>query len=281
MQPTCSNILRDTYVERTQRSPRYSLRAFARDLGLSPGGLHQVLNGRKPLSVARAAQLAKRLRLEGPAYEKFVLAAQIEKASDPEHRELLLERLRQLEPESKHTQLSIDQFRVISDWYHFAIYESLDLNLKDFTPKKLSQRLGITLVEVREAIERLERLEFIVRDADGTPKKNKHHLLIDSATPSEAIRKAYRQVIDKGEQAITSQSPREKVIGIETFALDPQQIPELKELTDRYFDQVLELAARGKKRTEIYQAFVEVFRLTETSKNPSPNLPNHKGGSNA
>ncbi len=263
MQPTCSALLREAYLERTRRSPRYSLRAFARDLGISPGGLHKILNGLKSLSIARAGELARKLRLEGPEYEKFVLAAQLEKARDPAHREILMSRYRVLEPESVHTDLTIDQFRIISEWYHLPIYEALDLGAKDFTPKKLAHRFGITVVEAKAAIERLERLELIVRDEAGLPRKNSPHILFASAVPSEAIRKCYRGLLEKCADAVETQSPQEKVIGAETFTFDPKQLPQLKELTDRYFEQVLELAASGKKRTEVYQAFVEVFRLTK------------------
>ncbi len=54
-------------IARKARNPRYSLRAFARDLRLSHATLSQMLRGRRPISSRAALLLGQRLRLEGRA----------------------------------------------------------------------------------------------------------------------------------------------------------------------------------------------------------------------
>jgi hypothetical protein len=51
------------FRRRSQRNPRYSLRAFARDLGSDHATLSQILRGRRSLSPRMVRQLGARLRL--------------------------------------------------------------------------------------------------------------------------------------------------------------------------------------------------------------------------
>ena len=55
--------------ERRSRNPRYSLRAYARDLGISVSHLSTIMNGRRKLSTLQAGKIA--VKLQFPA-EKFI-----------------------------------------------------------------------------------------------------------------------------------------------------------------------------------------------------------------
>lgn len=52
------------FAQRRQRNARYSLRAFARDLGTDHSTLSQILRERRALSARKVALLGRRLRLE-------------------------------------------------------------------------------------------------------------------------------------------------------------------------------------------------------------------------
>lgn len=59
---------------RTLRNPRYSLRAYARDLGVSPSTISEVLNGHHSLSMDRANELSTRLGWEEKEKRIFLAA---------------------------------------------------------------------------------------------------------------------------------------------------------------------------------------------------------------
>jgi hypothetical protein len=66
-------LLRARFDERRARNRRYSLRAFARDLGLGHGPLSQILARRRPASVAVIRAVgAARLGLEAALVERLV-----------------------------------------------------------------------------------------------------------------------------------------------------------------------------------------------------------------
>jgi transcriptional regulator with XRE-family HTH domain len=65
------DYLRQEYLRRRATVPGYSLRAYARDLGLSPSHLCEILNGGQNLSPARARLIAARLSLSPAAERRF------------------------------------------------------------------------------------------------------------------------------------------------------------------------------------------------------------------
>src|ERR1700733_8832696 len=64
--------LRNVLEERTSKNAHYSLRAFARDLELSPQMLSFVLNKKRDLSPGSAAEVAERLELNPAEAAHFV-----------------------------------------------------------------------------------------------------------------------------------------------------------------------------------------------------------------
>ena len=66
------SILKDELLRRIRQNPRYSLRAFARDLRLSPSRLSEVLSGKQGLSRQAAKAITERLGWRGSEAERFI-----------------------------------------------------------------------------------------------------------------------------------------------------------------------------------------------------------------
>ncbi len=62
-----SELLETEFAQRRERNPRYSVRAFARDLALDHSALSKVLRHRRPLSARMIARLGHKLRLSSNA----------------------------------------------------------------------------------------------------------------------------------------------------------------------------------------------------------------------
>ena len=69
---TASEFLMTTFNERKDKNPRYSLRAFARSLGVSSGQLSEILSGKRPLSHKLARRIAIALALTEEESQKLV-----------------------------------------------------------------------------------------------------------------------------------------------------------------------------------------------------------------
>jgi uncharacterized protein (TIGR02147 family) len=257
------SYLRAVLADRTARNPSYSLRALAQQLGFASSSLSEVMNGKANFSKSSAWKTARGLGLGSQESEYLSLLVELDSARDPDARELILGRLRELSPQSVATHdLGIDQFRQIAEWYHSAILELVTLEEFDLSPANVASRLGITQTDARAAIERLERLELIERSSSGRYVRTKDRLMVRSAPANTGLRTFYRQMLAKADQALDSQASEERASGYETFALAPAAMPEVREALDRFLNELQTISRKHPGRETVHHALVHVFNLT-------------------
>ena len=101
--------LQSVLVERCRKNSGYSLRAFARSLGIVSSALSDILNRRRPITEKMKVRLGLALGLNLEDLNNFKSDRSIgarENSIDKSYR-----------------QISHDTFAIISDWYHYAILE--------------------------------------------------------------------------------------------------------------------------------------------------------------
>jgi len=69
---TAADYLISIFNERKDKNPRYSLRAFARSLGVSSGQLSEILSGKRPLSHKLARRISIALALTEAESQKLI-----------------------------------------------------------------------------------------------------------------------------------------------------------------------------------------------------------------
>lgn len=171
--------LMDQFAQKKTRNPSYSLRAFARDLGISPTCLSEVPAKKRDLSKRNVLRISDRMALS-PKQTNSLLSQAGLKAD------------KQLEKE-EFFQLSEDMFKVISDWYYFAITDLCKLKEQSADPNAIAKRLGISKLEAKNAIARLKRLELL-EERNGILNSTAATLSTTREIPSSAIRKYHKQI---------------------------------------------------------------------------------------
>lgn len=86
-------LLRDKFEKRKMANPRYSLRAFARDIRISPSRLSEILNGKQGLSESGAEKISSALGMEGEEKARFILQVVAEDSRSKHKRRLAKEKL--------------------------------------------------------------------------------------------------------------------------------------------------------------------------------------------
>ncbi len=257
--------LKTVFEERSAKNPRYSLRAMAKQIGVSPATLSGVLNKKKNLSIEKANSVSKALKLSSKNVEIFLLLVQIETTKNEDLKNVLTSKLRSIGGCSEATNLSIEHFKIISEWYHYALLSLTELKKFKLTPTtvfKAAKLLGITKIEVTNAISRLEKLEMIELK-NGIYTSTNENVCVAALSPNLALRKYHKQMLDKAMASVETQNLKEKYIGSETLAIDSSKIGVLAELTEEYFNKVINLANSSKEKDHVYHLGVQFFRLTE------------------
>jgi uncharacterized protein (TIGR02147 family) len=262
------NFLKSVVAERITVNPAYSLRAFARRLGITQPFLTEIIKGRKNFSAEGALKVAKALELDPAQAEYFCLLVQLESAKDPHLKESTSEKLKQLNPRREVHDLSVEFFRLIADWYHLVIRNLADTSDFDWNPLSIAKRLGITRIEAEAAIERLLRLELIERDPKRPTRyrKTKDYILAQSAIPNQALRSFHRQMLGKAVESLETQTPQEKIVGSETFAFSPRQLKEANRIIENCFQQMIGLSKSNRSKTEVYHLGIQLFNVTREGK---------------
>ena len=267
-----SSYLREKLTSYQKTNPRYSLRAFALKIGISPGGLVQIFSGQKKLSVERAYEIANHLKLDDQEKRFFLLATEYEQAKAIQRKSEVLEQIRELQgdngtPKGPFYDLSVDQFYLISEWYGLAILECVSGHGKNFTEAEIAKYFNLSTSQVVLTLERLQRLLLIERRPSGGWARIKGRLLVNSHIPNEAIREHYLSVLKMAMESITTQTPQEKVSATEVFNFDVSDLAKVKKMTDEYLESLQALSKKGKNQKNTYQTVVNVFRLDQNNLN--------------
>lgn len=225
-------ILLNEFRRRVQLNSRYSLRAFAKTLGLSSGALSEILNQRRPVSAKAAAKISKALGLT--TTESKPLAR---------------------------TKLDEDTFQLIADWYHFAILNLLDCEGFRWNATYIAKRLAITNAQARLAMELLLRVG-LVHMKDGRVVGAKDYVLSPSGVPSNAVRSYHRQILDKAVNALELHSVNEREFNGVGIALDPKRLPQLKREISDFIDDLAAKHSIG-KRQEVFFFETALFQITK------------------
>ncbi len=257
-------FLRDTFERRRTNNKSYSLRAYARDLDLSPPQLSCVLRGKKGLSYASAKRVATNLGLSKTDQERFQLLVEKEDARSADKRTTALHQIRKGAESGKFLELKLDTYRLVSDWYHYSILELTAIPGVRITPASVADMLGLTPVVAKDAIARLSRLGLLKKDGKRWIK-TETHLTTTDGVPSEAIRETNRQLLQKAIFAL-EQPLDERDFSTVTFAINPEKLPDAKRIIAAFRRQMIGLLETP-PQSELYCLAVQLFRLTQDGNN--------------
>ncbi len=262
------SFLKKELAHRCGVNAKYSLRAFARDLEIDPGRLSRVLNGKQGISLKKAERFSHRLALNPSETNWFVTAVTAQDSRSKIKRRAAEIKLSSSIEQSPNRTLQEDVFAVISDWYHYAILELCSLNNFVSTPKWIAKKLGISIHQAQEAIERLKRLD-LATTINGKLVQKDVVLTSTHDIPSKALRDFHRQILQKTATALETQSVQERDIASLTIAVSSSDIPMIKEKIKKFRRQLneeIERTTPATSKDEVYCFSTQLFRLTEKEK---------------
>lgn len=240
-------------------NPRYSMRSMARDLGITAAFLSGILSGKRALSVAKAAQICERLGYNPEQTSAFLSWVQASKApaSVLEARDLgdKLEHI-----EGRFVPVSLEQFQVVADWYHYAILELTYCPGFKPDPEWIARRLGIQAEEASRAIQRLLRTGLMKRHR-GTYVKTDSYIAGPTDRPNLAIRAYHAQLLEKAKQALQHQEVARRDITGTTISFDSRQLPLIKKEIRKFHLRMAKLLETSKP-DQVYHLAVQFFGLT-------------------
>jgi uncharacterized protein (TIGR02147 family) len=228
---TYRDRLKAELTRRQMVNPRYSLRAFAKSVGLSAPFLSQVLTGRKNLSIEAAAGLTEKLGYSPEEASAFCQQVQVGNASTLKTRNIL--QSRELDVESGFSSLELESFAVMSDWYHFAILELSTCKGFRSNTSYISEKLEIAPAVAERAVDRLLKLGLLRKEKGRWFKTNKF-LATPTDRPNLALQNFHAQMLEKARRALTDVPVQERDITGVTLSVSAERMPIAKKEIRRF-----------------------------------------------
>ncbi|MCA2962240.1 MAG: TIGR02147 family protein [Silvanigrellales bacterium] len=256
-----AELLAEELERRQRRNPRYSLRSFARDLVIPPSLVSDVLAGKRHLAPSRVANVVACLRLTPMEAAFLEDLMQSEGARSKVMRHRAAERLERYRNDPPLMQLADDQFRSLSQWYHLALLEYLQLPERPHDHVLVAEAMGIEIHETVDALERLQRLG-LVRRVKGRYLVDAKRSFFASSVPSQAVRDFHRGVLRQASAAIEGQKIDERELSASYFLMEQDHVePSKSEL--REFREIF-LRNRRNRRARpgaVYCLSMQLFRI--------------------
>jgi uncharacterized protein (TIGR02147 family) len=254
--------LREELAARCKQNPRYSLRAFARDLKLAPSRLSEILNGKQGLSRVAAERVARALGYTTSESERFCDLVESMHARSRRGREIARIKLKKHEVPTERHQMHVDAFRAISDWYHFALLELTNVDGFRSDAKWIAKKLGVSEFEVQLALERLARLGLIKRVGDKVVPVYETGEL-PGGVPSDGAKTFLSQLLAKAQDALRLQPFEERAFDADILAIDKSKLPEAKKAIREFRHRFCTDIGEAAPRDGLYCLGIQFFELGE------------------
>lgn len=246
------DLIKEELENRRVKNPRYSLRALARDLEISPASLSGILNGTKTPSTRVIKKCGSNLAWPKTTIEKFLHEAKQKREID---------------------KLKQDQMRLVMDedfpdsdkvtWMTFAVSRLSALDDNSASPNWIADRINITKAEAKKA------LNFLLKYNCIQIKNNK---MIFIKRPTIATNYQTKTALDIQESMLDiaknslRQTPAEYRFGVVRFSsMDRNRVAKIGEIIRRFcFD--IEKATQTESAQDLYSTVIQVFPL-EKQKN--------------
>jgi uncharacterized protein (TIGR02147 family) len=256
----CRYYLQNELMERVKRRPHYSLRAFARDLEVSPAALSGFLNGQIQLSAPRISEISKKIKLTSvhTAHWLDLIEAHSGKTAKSKREAQL--RIQQRTIKSK-KYIDPDSFELISRWEALALLELLGFE-KKFSAEEMASYLGLKKTQLASLLKTLLRLNLISWETDRWRPQDEDSF-VGTDVPSEAIRHFHGQILKKAGQALTKQSLEKRSFRSTVFSMRKKDLPQLKKDLNQFWIDQIGKYAMPTKNDSVYCFSMQLFDLLE------------------
>ncbi|MFN7727970.1 MAG: TIGR02147 family protein [Bdellovibrio sp.] len=227
---------------RQDKNPAYSLRAFAKNLGLSPAQVSQVISGKRVVTMKTYRRIAEILHFS--PLESMQFLEEISKG------ETALDQ--------RKTMMSEDEFRLIADWWHFAILSLTHVKGMTKDAKQISERLGISPEQARQAIERLERMGVL--SVGSKFEQLCDAIRVITEKPSVSIQRSHQQTLALAAEKLSVPLEKRDFTSM-TMAINPKNIPKAKKAIEDFRGNIVKLLDKG-DATEVYTFACQLFPLS-------------------
>lgn len=261
-------FLKDIYMYRKVLDSKFSHRFIATHVGASSSGWFAgIINNKINLTGSYLAKLCKLLQLKQREADYFELLVNYDQAATLDEKNKYLQRIITFKGVDPDLILS-GQFEFYSTWYITAIREILiSFDFKD-DYKVLAKMLNppIKPAEAEQAIEILLRLGLIQTDKYGFYRPVKQTITKDASFKSTHWANFMTSMMKLAQESIDRHDKEKRDISSVTIGLSAESWMTAKNEIAYLRNKLLALSEKDKKHAAVYQCNIQLFPLSQITK---------------
>lgn len=249
---------------RKKNNSRYSLRAFAKYLSLTPSQLSLILKKRKGLSLNRAESVGKSLGYSDDKLKWFLLT--VKKDFDRGYAERIQARkaLSSYKNGVKTKALYASAFKI--NWYHLAIRRMTLLQDFKLNAEWISKRIALPVQTVQGALDDLLKHKLIKVNNNKVSVTGNLLLLFQNEDPATTRKRFLTDITQEIEKKIKT-DPNAKIHdGNHFFTINTEQLKTLKKLIQNLEDQADDLTYKKTDRNHLCYLRVQLVKMNQDVK---------------
>lgn len=238
------DLLKAVFTERRSKNTSYSLRAFARDLEISPASLSGILRGVKVPSIRTIRQCAAHLGWSEDYTKKVILDLQI-------YRNYLND-----SGEESVFYVGADFDDLDVSWSLFAIFQLSYLADNSSSPIWISKRLNVSIEEVQKSLDFLLQNKCIEIVEDKMVPKARPVLVSDFR--SEKLREVQKNMLKRCESFMSSDHDDLRKGVLHFTLIDPDHLKRFSDLMITFCREIDKLSVPG-DNSRLYSVMIQAF----------------------
>jgi uncharacterized protein (TIGR02147 family) len=242
-------FLEQELARRNSANLNYSLRAFARDLGVDSSFLSKLLSGKRSMTVRTIRSLAPRLALSETDAQSF-----IHKANGRRRRNSVGSLEIQAFQEVENHKLA-----QMTEWYHLAILELVSVKGFQGNGTWIGEHLGLIPNQAQQALDELMSTGVLSQKEDGLWKSElSNHTFSGLKVPRMQLVK--KQIY---EQAVAALSQQVGTHGTMTVAISEKRYEEAVERIVKFRRELSRFLSEPDEKDKVYQIVASLFPISK------------------
>jgi uncharacterized protein (TIGR02147 family) len=254
-------FLKDCYEEEKKEKPFFSYRYISAKVGLNPGYIVKLFQGKIQLGVKNISAFADLFNLQEKKREYFVELVLFGRAKNQTEIELRFERLHSIKG-LKFRTVADDIVAFYSKWYNMVIRSILSIypfDGKDY--RKLASMLSppISAGEARDSIQLLEKLELVRKDSEGFFRPTEEFISTGEKWTSALIREYQKKNIELAADSLLRHPKKMRDISTVTMTFSKNDMEALRERVRQFRQELLMMSRDVLDEDSVVQLNIQIF----------------------
>ncbi|MDD5676156.1 MAG: TIGR02147 family protein [Chitinivibrionales bacterium] len=261
--------LRDAYEFVKKEKPFFSYRYISGRVGINPGYIVKVFQGKVHLGLKNVPAFADLFGLQDKERDFFTELVHFGRAKNQREIEMRFKRLGSIKGIRFRT-VADDQAEFYRQWYHMAIRSLLSIYPFDGSNyRALASKLTphITAEQARESLGLLERLKLIAKDNDGIYQVTEQFITTGEKWNAGVIRDYQKANIELGVRALEQCTKDLRDISTVTMSFSQRDLPALRERVAQFRQELLRMSDDCTGEDSVMQLNISFFPVALLGKN--------------